>query len=114
MPAAVTTRSRIPAIIAELQPLMESAIEPAAELIAVRARVRAPDAPPIGEGLVSAIHTDTQPEGVYVVAGDDEHWYGHFLEFGTRHSAPHPFLIPALEESRAEAVALGREALRHL
>jgi hypothetical protein len=39
---------------------------------------------------------------VYVLAGDPKDpsfaFYGHMIEFGTSHSPPYPFLVPALED----------------
>ena len=104
MPA--TLKSRIPAIIAGLEPRVNAAVRAGAEAIAVEATARAPDAPPQGEGLVEAIHVEDSEEagGYYVVAGDEDVFWGHFVEMGTTHSAPHPFLIPAME-SQKDAVA---------
>lgn len=36
-------------------------------------------------------------------------FYAHFIEFGTQHSSPQPFLFPAVEKKRNEI----REALSH-
>lgn len=110
MPA--TLKSRIPAIVAELPARMEGVTSEGADLVAERARVRVPDAPPYGEGLVTAIHVERRgPARHEVVAGDNDHWYGHLVEHGTTHSAPHPFLVPSLEESRADVLKLGQAAL---
>jgi HK97 gp10 family phage protein len=105
-------KSRFPAIAAELEPLTRGALEAGAELVSTAAKGRVV----VGERtphLRDAIHTDSEPEGVYVVAGDKETFYGHMVEHGTSHSAPQPFLIPALEETRSEVLALVAEALRH-
>ncbi len=111
----IVFKNRFPEIMAELPARVDAAIASGAKVVEERARVRVPDAPPYGEGLVSAIHTERQGMGDYrIVGGDGDAWYGHFLEFGTSHSAPHPFLVPALEESRDEIVALARGALKHL
>jgi HK97 gp10 family phage protein len=65
--------------------------------------------------LRDAIHVQVELEGVYLVGGDDEAWYGHMVEHGTSHSPPHPFLMPAFEMHRpaivaAAAAAIGRAA----
>lgn len=114
MPARL--RSRLPQIAAALDPRVDAAVRVGAERIAERASERAPDAPPIGEGLVEAIHVEAsdQSAGYLVVAGDDEVFWGHFVEFGTSHSGAQPFLIPAAEESKAEVVQLVSGALRRL
>lgn len=100
-------RSRLPLIAAEMHPRVEEAIDRGTEIIAGSAR----DKVPVDEGdLRDAIHTD---EG-YVIAGDEDAFYGHMVEHGTSHTSPRPFLIPALEEKRAEVVALVAAALRGL
>jgi HK97 gp10 family phage protein len=113
MPA--TLKSRLPLIAAELRPKVSAAVKASAELIEARAKVRVHDRPPIGVGLVAAIHTEREGAAGYrVVAGNNDAWYGHLLEHGTSHSAPYPFLVPALEESTEEALALVRAALTGL
>lgn len=108
-------RSRFPQIILELPARGDAAAKLIAERIEQAAKRRAPDRPPIGEGLVDAIHTERQGVGTYaVIAGDDDVFYGHLVENGTVHSAPHPFLVPALEESRDVAQAVALEAFRGL
>lgn len=117
MPA--TLRSRFPQIITRLAPQTQAAVRRGAEAVAERARERVPDAPPKGRGLVEAIHVEytaaSEGSGGYsVVAGDEEAFYGHMVEFGTSHSAAQPFLIPALEESKAEIESLVSASLRRL
>lgn len=100
-------RSRIPMIAAEMHVRVDEAIEVGTEKIARTARSRVP----VETGnLKDAIHTD---DG-YVIAGDTDAFYGHMVEHGTTHTPPRPFLIPALEENRAEVVALVTAALRGL
>lgn len=41
-------------------------------------------------------------------------WYSHFLEFGTTHAAPRPFLRPAFEANKEDIEALVSAALRGL
>ena len=64
---------------------------------------------PVATGkLRDAIHMDDeQDEGTYVIGGDTEAWYGHLVEYGTVRTSPRPFLVPALEENRAEIVGCG-------
>jgi HK97 gp10 family phage protein len=104
-------KSRLPLIAAELNPLVDAAVKTGAEGIASGARARvevgAPDV-----HIRDAIHVEREGLMRYaVVAGDDDAWYGHLLEHGTVHSAPKPFLIPATEDGRDEAVSLVRAAL---
>jgi HK97 gp10 family phage protein len=104
VPVAATLKSRIPQIIALLPEAAEAEALALAEDIAVRAKENAPDAPPIGEGLVDAIHVEPDEEGFRVVAGDEDVFYGHFVEFGTAQGATaKPFLIPAFEEAAQSA-----------
>jgi HK97 gp10 family phage protein len=98
--ADVMLVDRFPQIITELPVRLDIAAAKGAQTIADRAAEKVADAPPLGEGLVASIHVRRQRQGRYIVeAGDKEHFYGHFLEFGTRKMYPRPFLIPAVEES---------------
>lgn len=102
---SVTLQNRFPEIIAELRPRLDVALRETAAEIETKAKARAPDRVPFGEGLVAAIHTDRTSQLHYrVVGGDDEAWYGHFLEFGTVKMSPRPFLVPAFEESVEDAL----------
>lgn len=95
-------RSRLPQIAVELEVTVEKALEESAETVAEVARRRVP----VASGkLRDAIHTQSERDGVYVIGGDDEAWYGHLVEHGTSKVAPHPFLVPALEDSRGEVVS---------
>jgi HK97 gp10 family phage protein len=104
-------RSRLPEIAAAIPQVMDEVEEAGAEMVArdakARVHVRSGD-------LREAIHTDKQDEGTYVVAGNTEVFYGHMEELGTSHSAPHPFLVPALEENIEPIVRLAAVALRRL
>jgi HK97 gp10 family phage protein len=104
-------KSRFPAIAAELEPLVRGALEVGAEGVsgAAKARVAVGESAP---HIRDAIHTDSQPEGVYVVAGDSQTFYGHILEHGSVKMAPRPFLVPALEENKKAVLALVVAALR--
>ena len=104
-------RSRLPQITARLAAEMRAAEEAAAELVAERARQRVP----VNTGrLRDAIHVEHDDDGATVVAGDTEAFYGHIVEHGGVRQAAHPFLVPALEESRDEALALAAAMLRSL
>lgn len=108
-------KSRIPMIAAGLPVLVDRAVEEAADKIVESAKVRVPDRAPVGEGLIAAIHTERRGVGERaVVAGDGDHWYGHLVEYGTTHSAPKPFLVPAAEETRPVFVSLVQAALEAL
>jgi HK97 gp10 family phage protein len=110
--ALVTLKSRIPQITAELQVKMNAVARQGAESIADGAKERVADAPPYGEGLIDAIHTESAGVGTSVIAGDQEHPYGNFLENGTVNMAAQPFLIPAAESSAPTIYAAASKVLR--
>lgn len=89
-------KSRIPLIIAHLDDTMLEGLKEAAEQVAEGARERVP----IDSGaLRDAIHVETE-NGVSIVAGDDQAFYGHIVENGGVYTPAQPFLIPALEAER--------------
>jgi HK97 gp10 family phage protein len=104
-------RSRLPQIARALDDRLEDVVEDGAEAIAQSAKGRVPVA---SGDLRAAIHVEDEAEGAYVIAGDTGVFYGHLVEHGTSHSAPRPFLIPALEENRSRIVAMGRARLKGL
>jgi HK97 gp10 family phage protein len=104
-----TSYNRLPEIIARLQPEVDRAVQEAAKSVVDSAKARVP----VNTGrLRDAIHVQVELEGVYVVAGNREAWYGHIVEHGSVKQPPHPFLLPALEENRAEIVAAVELAVR--
>lgn len=112
MPA--TLKSRFPQITAELRPKVGMAVRAAAEVVEEEAKARVPIGPP-DVHLFDAIHVEREDVAEYaVVAGDEDVYYGHMVEHGTSHSAPRPFLIPAMEDSKDAAAALVTAALRGL
>jgi HK97 gp10 family phage protein len=107
----VTLVNRFPRIMAELGPKVNLALLAGAEQIAQDARGRVP----VESGsLRDAIHVDSDHDGHLVVAGDNDVFYGHFVEFGTSNNAAHPFLIPATESNRDNVIELVAGALRSL
>jgi HK97 gp10 family phage protein len=107
-----TLKSRLPEIAAELPNMVDAAIEQGAEVVAEYARFRVP----VEYGdLRDAIHVDRDSRSEYeVVAGDKEVFYGHMVEHGTSHSAPEPFLVPALEDAHDDIVHIVETALEGL
>ena len=103
-------RSRIPQITKSLPIQLDAGAEAAAHLIEAQAKSRAP----VRTGaLRDAIHVEHEGVGEYsVVAGNTEVFYGHIVEHGGVHSPPHPFMVPALESVRSEAVAAVAAFLR--
>lgn len=103
--------SRISEVAAALERNVRAAELAGAELIAGTAQEKVKVDPDAETHLRDAIHTVETDEGVFVVAGDNEHWWGHLLEHGTVKMAAQPFLIPATEEKAAEVVEGVRRAL---
>lgn len=104
-------KSRLPEITAKLAVEMREAEVAAAQLIAQRAKARVP----VDTGrLRDAIHVEHDDNGAAVIAGDAEAFYGHIVEHGGARQAAHPFLTPAVEESREEIVVLATALLRSL
>lgn len=107
----MTLKSDLPEIIKALPVAVRAAVMVGAEQISTDAKALVP----VEDGeLQRAIHVELVQDptetallsgrssegGVYVVAGDDDVFYGHMVEHGTTHSPPHPFLVPALEANR--------------
>jgi HK97 gp10 family phage protein len=107
-----TLKSRLPMITAQLRPRVSAAVKEAAETIAVGAKERVH----VDSGdLRDSIHVERTGAAEYsVIAGDENVFYGHLEEFGTSHSPPHPFLVPAAEAGRSVAAGLVTAALRGL
>jgi HK97 gp10 family phage protein len=108
----VAYTSRIPQITIELAAKVDAALKAGAEAVERDAKARAP----VNTGkLRAAIHTDRQGPGEYaVVAGDDDVFYGHLVEFGTTYTPAHPFMIPAAEAKRQAVAASVAAALKGL
>jgi HK97 gp10 family phage protein len=96
--------------------VVDHAVDSGAERVVQSAKDRVP----IRSGaLRNAIHTEDErdPRGgqrTFVIAGNDDVFYGHLVEHGTTHVAPRPFLVPALEEHRADIVMAAAAAIRNL
>lgn len=107
----VRVKSKLPRVVAELGRL-DATIHKGAELLAQYARFRVP----VDDGdLRSAIHVEREGVASYhVIAGDQEVFWGHLAEHGTSHSAPRPFLVPAVDDARKTVVGLVAAQLRKL
>lgn len=96
--------NRFPEIILSLQPRTKTGLKVAAEMIAEGARANAPVGryPP---HIRDAIHVEELEDdsGYTVMAGDDQVFWGHFVEFGTVKQPPRPFLLPAATAVLVEA-----------
>ena len=108
MPAVL--KSRIPQIINEIVPVLHEGVHEGAEGVMELAKELVPvsDSPP---HLRDAIHLEQiEPATWAVVYGDEEQFYGHFIEFGTQGGAvgpqpARPFAIPSLELQKAAILA---------
>jgi HK97 gp10 family phage protein len=108
----VPYQSRIPEIIAALDPAMLKAAHDGAELIAQAAKERVPV---VTGRLQRAIHVEKIEDGAAVIAGDKEAFYGNMVEHGGAiNRPPRPFLIPALEEKRDEVEREIAQAIRRV
>lgn len=96
----VTLASRLPEIAAELRPRVSAAVKSGAEAIAEDARMRVhfgEEDPHLRESITVRRY---QAAGYLVLVeaqDDDGLYYGWFVEFGTAHAPPYPFLLPAAE-----------------
>lgn len=105
----VTIKSRFPQIVVELSRLSSAANKDIAEAIADEARERVPRRT---GALHDAIHVEFEGDDSWaVVAGDDNAFYGHIVEYGSIAAAPRPFLVPAAE---AQRLTVGQRYATHL
>lgn len=104
-------KSRFPEIIAALKPATALTEDDVADRVVTRAQARVPR--DTGK-LANSIHKERAGEGVMVLAGDEDVFYGHIVEHGGVYTAPRPFLVPAAEETRQEVEGLGRKRLKDL
>lgn len=114
MPA--TLNSRLDGIAAALQPKVGTAVKAGTEMVAETAVANLVAGGHIrNDELGPAIHVEREGPAEYsVVAGDEDVFWGNFVETGTTHSPPYPFLVPALETEEDTILALVGGALRGL
>jgi HK97 gp10 family phage protein len=107
----VAYKSRIPQIALTLDARITAALRAGAEAVEQDARSRVP----VASGrLRDAIHTEVEGDDVYVIAGDDDVFYGHLIEHGTSRVPARPFLVPALEAKRESILGSVNAVLRTL
>lgn len=72
---------------------------------------------PVGEtgnlkaGMTTAIGHERIGDVIINVGPDAKQFYGRFVELGTIHMGPHPFLKPALERNRDRVAALMQQRM---
>jgi HK97 gp10 family phage protein len=105
-------KNNFAAIANQIPAEMEASIAEGAALVAQYAKSRVS----VRTGaLRDAIHVKRDGWTEYlVVAGNNDVFYGHMVEFGTNHSGAQPFLIPALESARKEVKRIGDHRLKNL
>lgn len=106
-------KSRIPLLAAELTARVKGLEQEVADRVVAGAKERVPV---LTGRLRDEIHTEPADDGggVFVFAGDREVFYGNIIEHGGAHTPPHPFLIPAAEQVKAQVESFGRAALKGL
>ena len=105
-------KSRLPEIATGLQAKVDAALAVGANRVAAEARDRVP----VNSGaLRDAIRVEHDGPGEYtVLAGDNDAFYGHLVEFGTSLTPARPFLIPAVESRRGDVLDDVKRALKGL
>lgn len=104
-------KSSLPAFIAGLRRAADLTEDDVADKVIERAKERVPKRT---RKLENAIHKEQTADGVLVVAGDGDVFYGHLVEHGGAYTAPRPFLVPAAEETRKDIDTLGRKRFQDL
>lgn len=111
---SVKLTSRFPGIGTSIARRLSTEMRHTAQLIAEEAESRLNVGPP-DIHLMEHLHVVREAPATYaVIAGDEEAFYGHIVEHGGLHSAPRPFLVPALDAQKADAVARATAILRGL
>jgi HK97 gp10 family phage protein len=104
--------SRIPQITRDMEPDVADALRHGAETVATAAAAAAPRGGGIHH-IADDIHVVRDGHLEYLVrAGREDTFYGHILEHGSVHAAPHPFLVPALKAMSLGVVVDVRQAVR--
>lgn len=111
MPATYTSyQSRIPYVMTLIEHQVDQVVERVADRIVEEAQARVPQE---SGRLHDAIHKEHRGVGEYaVLAGDDEVFWGHMVEFGTVKANAHPFLVPAAEAASQEINSIGARTMR--
>ena len=114
--------SRLEDIADQMADELDPVIRQGAEMVASAARNNAP-AGPTGK-LRSSIRVVEHDKGQYNVVADAKAegsrgrtagaYYGIFVEFGTRHQAPNPFMLRSLEQTEPQVLEMVREKLGEL
>jgi HK97 gp10 family phage protein len=96
--------SRIPQITRDMEPNVAESLRIGAEVVAAAAAAGAPRGGGIHH-IADDIHVVRNGHLEYLVrAGKTDTFYGHILEHGSVHAAPHPFLVPALRATSHQVV----------
>lgn len=83
----------------------------AAEIVAAKARQLAPVDSGALRDSIRAARSKFADGGAVVLAGSQEAFYPHMIEYGTSHAPAKPFLRPALEASASQIKDLIESAI---
>lgn len=94
-------------------PVLQAAVEKGAEPIRAAASQNAPRGPTgeLQEGMAMVPMRGTANRAAVRVGPSARAFYGEFLEKGTKHIAAKPFLRPALDSKRREAIKIVKNEL---
>lgn len=91
---------------------LQRAVFPAAELIRAEASKRAPRRTgALADHIITEIADKGPGKITFAIGPDKDRFYGVFVEFGTVKMSAQPFLFPAFESKKAEALQLLRQNL---
>ena len=92
--------------------LIADALREGADVVAIEAEARAPvETGRLSENIVYAITEQTASGAVANIGPAKQVFYGAFVERGTEHMTPEPFLGPAFDDSVDKATAVIQEVL---
>jgi HK97 gp10 family phage protein len=96
--------------------VVRRALRPAGEVLRAEAELLAPRATGflaehVGEKVTTSVREE---EGRVTVGPEKNAFYGSFAELGTKNQAPRPWLRPAFESKKDEAVEVAVENLKEM
>lgn len=92
---------------------LTAAAKEGAEIVRAEASRRAPRRTgKLAANIIAEVSLSQSDRAEISVGPSKEAFYGMFVELGTKHMAPRPYLRPAIDESRAEVERAVHEALR--
>jgi HK97 gp10 family phage protein len=93
--------------------VLREAAKPVAEAMRANVNVSNKDHVHIRDDIkISGVRTKEDTKYIDVGPGKDTAWRAKFLEFGTSHAPPYPFIEPAIRETKEEVKRILRESLK--